>query len=161
MKVKKDEFLCGIAFLCTGLIYASQINKIQISKLSPISARFLPMIFVCGVLLLSILELCLSFSHKSSETTTDGSDIKGKKDYICVAFSLLLSLCYVLFLPSLGFVISSVIYLFVQMLLFAPKSERRPLRFFFISATASLIIYMVFRGALNLMLPNGILTKYF
>lgn len=160
MKLKKDEFSCGITFLFAGLIYASQISKIQISKLSPINARFLPIIFVCGMLLLSVMELFLSFNPKGLETTMDGADVR-KKDYFCVAFSLLLSLCYVLFLPSLGFVISSFLYLFVQMLLFAPQTQRKPIQLFFISAMASLIIYMVFRGALSLMLPNGILTKYF
>ena len=95
-----------------GLVYAFQINKIQASELSPINARFLPIIFVCGMLLLSVIELTKSFGLLGKIAVNEIT-VKVKKNYLCVTLSLVLSLCYVLSLPSLGFVIASALYLFL------------------------------------------------
>ena len=158
--ISKDDFLCGVTFLCVGLVYAFQINKIQVSELSPINARFLPIIFACGMLLLSVIELTKSFGLLGKIAVNEIT-VKVKKNYLCVTLSLVLSLCYVLSLPSLGFVIASALYLFLQMWLFAPKNDRRMFLLFAISITVSVAIYFIFRVMLNLMLPNGILTGYF
>nr|WP_314716314.1 tripartite tricarboxylate transporter TctB family protein [uncultured Fretibacterium sp.] len=164
MKLKrttsKDDFLCGVIFLCVGLVYASQINKIQVSELSPISARFLPIIIVYGMLLLSVIELTKSFGLLG-KIAIDKITVKVKKNYLCVILSLVLSLCYVLSLLSLGFVISSALYMFLQMWFFAPRNDKRTFLLLAISIAVSFAIYFIFRVMLNLMLPNGILTGYF
>ena len=113
-----------------------------------------------GMLLLSVIELTKSFGLLG-KIAIDKITVKVKKNYLCVTLSLVLSLCYVLSLPSLGFVIASALYLFLQMWLFAPKNDRRMFLLLAISITVSVAIYFIFRVMLNLMLPNGILTGYF
>lgn len=62
-----------------------------------------------------------------------------------------------LFKP-LGFVLSSILYLTVQMAVMAPREERKPLRFFLISVIAVAVIYLIFHNGLSLLLPGGVLT---
>ncbi|MGD9640566.1 MAG: tripartite tricarboxylate transporter TctB family protein [Synergistaceae bacterium] len=165
MKIKKlDDLSVSLIFLLVGIIYASQIPKIQVTKITPIDGRFLPVIFVSGIILFSAINFFRNIDFKAVGNTakTEEAAASGMgKDYICVGLTLVLSLCYVLFLESLGFVVNSALYIFAQGMLFAPKADRKPLFLFGVSIAASLVIYFVFRGALNLMLPNGILTEYF
>ena len=72
--------------------------------------------------------------------------------------TLAASLLYVALLKPLGFVISSVLYLELQMCIMAQKERRRPLKFLIISIVSVVVIYFVFHNLLQLMLPNGILT---
>ena len=44
-------------------------------------------------------------------------------------YTLATALIYVMLFKPLGFVLSSILYLTVQMSVMAPKEERRPLRF--------------------------------
>lgn len=164
MKIKKiDDFSVSLIFLLVGIIYASQIPKIRVTNITPINGRFLPVIFVSGIILFSAINLFRNIDFKAVGNTaqTEKTESETKKDYICVGLTLALSLCYVIFLESLGFVVSSALYIFAQGMLFAPKTDKKITLHVVISILASLVIYFVFRGALNLMLPNGILTEFF
>ena len=73
-------------------------------------------------------------------------------------YTLATALIYVMLFKPLGFVLSSILYLTVQMSVMAPKEERRPLRFLLISVIAVAVIYLIFHNGLSLLLPGGVLT---
>ena len=67
---------------------------------------------------------------------------------------------YVFVLSSVGFVISSIVYLFVQILILTPKEKRTPkgiALYAVLSVVFCAVVYVIFRFGLNVMLPAGIL----
>lgn len=76
-----------------------------------------------------------------------------KAPIICIA---LLGL-YIGLLDSIGFIIMTTLYLFLQMLALAPKQKRNYVLFGIISVVTTLGVYYVFVYGFSLMLPVGIL----
>lgn len=63
-------------------------------------------------------------------------------------------------ISSVGFVISSIVYLFVQILILTPKEKRIPkgiALYAVLSVVFCAVVYVIFRFGLNVMLPAGIL----
>ncbi|MDR0466148.1 MAG: tripartite tricarboxylate transporter TctB family protein, partial [Deltaproteobacteria bacterium] len=80
-----------------------------------------------------------------------------KREYRGALLTLLLAVAYVAALEFLGFLISSSLYLFFQIMIMCPPDKVRPARFGLIAVVASGIIHVVFRYGLDLMLPLGVL----
>lgn len=72
-------------------------------------------------------------------------------------FSLLAILGYVLLFQSLGFILASVLFLFVQFAIMAPRSERRYLRFALLAVVVSVVSFWFFERGFYVFLPPGIL----
>jgi putative tricarboxylic transport membrane protein len=64
---------------------------------------------------------------------------------------------YIALLPIIGFLITTVVYLFAQMYLLADKKERKIPLFLVTSVVTSVFVYFVFKSVFFLMLPAGIL----
>ncbi len=60
-------------------------------------------------------------------------------------------------MEKVGFLISSIVYLFAQMVILAPKEKRNFLLLAVIAVVFNIVVYFIFRNALNVMLPKGIL----
>ena len=70
-------------------------------------------------------------------------------------------LVYIALLRSIGFIILSTIYIFVQSNLMVPAEKRSYLLSAVISVAASFAIYFLFARGLNIRLPGGLLTGLF
>jgi len=69
-----------------------------------------------------------------------------------------LILVYVVLLKPLGFIISSSLYLFAQILVLVPvRIKKNYLLYALVAVITSAIIYVSFRFGLDLMLPAGLL----
>lgn len=77
--------------------------------------------------------------------------------WLAVFLSIVLLCAYVGFLESLGFIVSSTIYAFCQMLILAKNAKWKFLQFGVISLTASSVAYFIFVRLFQVMLPPGIL----
>jgi putative tricarboxylic transport membrane protein len=108
----------------------------------------------CAQIWLSAREL------KRAGGSDSGGEVK-KKDYMCVLRTLTLSCAYVLLLEPLGFLISSALYVFFQILNLCPKNEVNVVKFAVIAVVSSVFIYFTFRNGLHLMLPAGPLAGLF
>jgi len=75
--------------------------------------------------------------------------------------TLIMSCVYVLLLEPLGFLISSILYVFCQILNLCPKNDVNIVKFAVIAVVSSVIIYFTFRNGLHLMLPAGPLEGVF
>jgi hypothetical protein len=64
---------------------------------------------------------------------------------------------YALLITKVGFLITTTVYLFIQINILSPKQSRKHLMFAIISVVASVVIYYIFVKVFNLMLPAGIL----
>ena len=101
----------------------------------------------------------VSYTHlKVNNTENESLEAVDRPDYGRVILTLVFSLLYVALLKPLGFVISSILYLELQMCIMSQKEKRKPVKFLLISVISVMVIYFVFHNLLQLMLPNGILT---
>lgn len=150
---KYGNLLAGMLFLAFTIVYALQIPGIRITRMALINSAFYPKIVAVFLLLLSCLQIVVSVVVlRRAQPSAAAPD---KKDIRCVILTLMLALAYTLALEPVGFLISSVVYIFVQTIVMCPRNEMRPAKFAFIAVVASFVIYYAFRNGLSLMLPAG------
>ncbi len=166
---KYEDWLVALFYLIITLVYAAQIPSIKRTSISPIDSAFLPIILSIGMGVLTICQIYQAIKkHKQqSQAAAENPDAEAEADTVAAEdapeygramMTLAASLLYVALLNPLGFIISSVVYLVLQMCIMSPKDKRKPVKFLIISVITVLVIYFVFHNLLRLMLPNGILT---
>ena len=159
---KHEDWLVALFYLAVTIVYATQIPSIKRTSISPINSAFLPPVLSVGMGVLTVFQVYNAVKKQRAEKADDGeektADSADDPDYGRAMLTLAASLLYVALLKPLGFVISSVLYLELQMCIMAQKERRRPLKFLIISIISVVVIYFVFHNLLQLMLPNGILT---
>jgi hypothetical protein len=64
---------------------------------------------------------------------------------------------YIAAMKPLGFILSSFLYLSLQIFLFAPEGKRRPVFTLVLSAVFSVAAYLLFMKGFSILLPPGIL----
>lgn len=144
----------GVMALGAGILLAS--TKIKSLDVSRFGSGFFPsmvavLFLVLGlVILASGIKLALGPDQKAESKD-------GKPRLWAVLATFVLMAAYATFLPSLGFLVATAIYLFVQMLLLVPNDKRNLLLFALISVVASVVVYFTFVKVFQLMLPAGIL----
>ena len=113
-------------------------------------------------ILLAILSVVLIFqgirrlrSHQEEESVKKTD----KGDLVTVILTLAVIIGYTVILPLLGFCLSTVIYLFLQMLILAPKDKRNYLLFAIIAVVFTAIVFAAFRIGLQQLLPRGVIES--
>ena len=133
-----------------------------------LDSRSIPqMIGILGCVL-SVLQIVLSWhgikhgptehAHKP-EDASHGEGGNSNKPNFTLFLSLFLLGAYIAALQDLGFILSSLLYLILFIMLLTPKEKRLkaiPFTLAF-SAAISLSLYYVFTRYLTLLLPKGIL----
>lgn len=150
---KYGNLLAGVFFLAFGIVYASQIPAIKITRVSLINSAYYPKILAAALLALAVAQIAvavIAMRKKAADTAKED-----KADYTAVILTLILAIAYVALLEPAGFLISSALYIFFQIIVMCPKDEIRPAKFAVISVIASAVVYFVFRNGLSLMLPAG------
>jgi len=78
-----------------------------------------------------------------------------------VLLSLILSLVYVFVLQPVGFIVSTLVYLFEQIFILAPDENRTKkdiILYLIIDAVFALVVFFLFRYGFKIVLPAGIFT---
>lgn len=76
-----------------------------------------------------------------------------------MALTVAVILLYILIMQPLGFCLSTVIYLFLQMVVLAPKDKRNYLLFAIVAVVFTALIFVAFRIGLQQLLPRGIIEN--
>lgn len=148
----------GLGLLAFGGWFYSNLGKIPANPLVPIGPTYYPRILLILIMLLS-LPLVIQdviFRHRR-ESEGRGSFRawveRCQPTLTCfVVFTL-----YVVFLPVLGFLVSSVLFVTSLQWLLGPLRLRRLPIAMLTAVTASLLSYVVFEIYLRVLLPRGIL----
>ena len=157
----KDLILGIVMLLFSGfyLYYAQQIKTRP--KLTPsyASARIMPTLL--GVLLAILSVVCIAQGiRKMKASDKEESGKKGDKgDVVAVVLTFAVIIGYTLIMPTLGFCLSTVIYLFLQMLILAPKEKRNYLLFAIVAVVFTAIVFVAFRIGLQQLLPRGVIEN--
>ena len=84
-----------------------------------------------------------------------------KVDMISIVLTFAAMILYIIILPYLGFMISTILYLFGQFTILAPANKRNYLLFAIVAVVFTVITFVAFRIGLNQMLPRGPLEALF
>lgn len=160
MFARYKDLIGGILFLLFSIayFYGSLDVKIVASVSEGISARTVPQVLAVGVGILSILQI-LSGVRACKNIREEGKEAEAfftKR----ILLTILLIMSYIALMEEIGFLITTIFYLFLQTLLLMPK-ENLVRRNILISAVLSVafaaMVYGIFVYGLTLMLPGGIL----
>ena len=155
------DLILGIVLLALGIAYTvmaqniKQGNKLVQRNVGTFAhARIIPTIL--GILLI-VLAVVLIIQGIIKFIKDDGA--AGKKMSKVDMFSILLTfaamILYIILLPILGFMLATMIYLFGQITILAPKEKRNYLLFAIIAVVFTIIAFVAFRIGLTQMLPRG------
>ena len=154
MSFKKcRDLILGIVMLLFSsfyLIFAQQIKNRP--KLTPgyASAKIMPTLL--GVLLAILSIVCIIQGIRKLKAP-DTKEEKGKKadrgDIMAVVFTFAVIIGYILVMPYLGFILSTIIYLFLQMNILAPKEKRNYVLFAIVAVVFTVLVFVAFRIGLR------------
>ena len=158
---KYGDIVTGLFYAVLGgvVIYlSSQLPKSRVMKIGP---DFMPMLI--GIIIL-ILALMLLFSAvKNFRTNAVKAKAAGAdtSDYKRVLASLVLVVIYVNILAPVGFIVSTLGYLFLQIVVLAPndrRSAKNIITYAVIDVVFVFAVFFLFRYGFKIVLPAGIFT---
>ena len=154
MLKKYGDLIAGISVAAIGLIIFIASGSIA-QKDSKIGADFLPRI-VSAVLFILGCALALRGARSAKAFSNDEGDA-AKPAYLTMLASLALMIAYAALLSRVGFIITSAVYLFLQILLISRKEEIHYIKIAVISLCAPIAIFLLFVNVFGIMIPPGIL----
>lgn len=150
---KLADTVINIFLVIVGVVFFIASQKIEVGAAMGQGGDFMPK--VCSTVWLIISILLLVFNIKADiPPRAEGIRLK------TFLATLGLLLVYVIALKPIGFVICSMVYMFLQMLLFVPEDKRTKknlIIFAVISVVAPIAINALFVNVFSLILPAGIL----
>lgn len=155
---KHGDLVFGFIILAFGILYLALCTQITIKPSDALNSAFVP--YILGVLLLviscfQIIRGIGAMKKADADDTPMGEGIDGKT----VTITMLLLVAYIAVLPFLGFILATMVYLFVQFVVSTPDADKKRYGVYAaISIISGVGVYLIFRYGLDLMLPQGLLT---
>ncbi len=155
MGKKYKDAIIGIILAGLALIYLALSFRIKLTNIDRIvGSRLFPQI--CGLILLA-LSLCLAVGDFWKARHQELEEKKEKRNYLRTILVLGCYAAYIFLMDKIGFMASSVLYLFSQMIVMGKwPVGKKSLAFFLITAViVSLVISVVFNDVFMLILPKA------
>ena len=159
---KYRDIILGVLMLAFSGFYLTVADGIKTRpKLTPAyaSAQIVPKLL--GVLLAVLAVLCIIEGvykmKKYGTTMTNAKKGEGKGDAFAVIATFALMITYALVLPTVGFCLSTMVYLFLQISLLAPAAKRNTKLFAIVAVAFTMFVFFAFRVGLQMLLPRGVI----
>lgn len=170
MSMKKDkqyklDIIPGVVLAVFAIFYMSQISGIRVFKslgATPLTNRFIPYLWGGSLLALSLWLIIrgimkyrrLAAKNSLPENESFFAVLWEKREVI---FSFIAIVLYVAFMESAGFVITTCIYVFVQILILTPveKWAKNFVPALITALISGCLLFYIFRVMLNVLLPVG------
>ncbi len=154
----KKELTIGVAMLGAGIAYLALAYRLPGHE--GIDAATLPFLLAALLCLFGVLQLASAFGGTAPPPATEADDAKASViEPATVLKTLGLILLYVVLLGPVGFPIMTTLYLYLQFIVLTPVDRKiRHLPYAGIALVTSIVIYLLFREAFDLLLPAGLLN---
>ncbi len=149
------NFLAGFIFFFVALFYLTNAFLIETKNLVSVEADFMPKIYG-SLLLLSavILMITSSFKIQKGLAQKERKETDWKRIFAVIGLIFI----YVLLMQYLGFISTSVPFLFLLSILLTPQYVKKVYWIYAVfSIVLPIVAYCVFSYYLNLTMPSGIL----
>lgn len=155
MSTKKiSEVVLSMILLIAGIALWFASQNIEVGAAMGRGGDFMPKLCSTVWVLISALLLISNITMKDEGEKTEGINLKG------FFATLILLFIYVFMLKPVGFVISSIVYMLIQMLLFVPavyRTKKNYILFVILSVIVPVAVNALFVNVFSLILPTGIL----
>lgn len=150
--MKKADIIAGLLGLALSFYIIIQSGKFPEDKVLLMGPSFFPRILAVVMLVMATILIISALLGKSAQTAEkfDIRDPGIQRSIITLAVTVI----YLLVLKRIGFIIDTIIYLMFLMYLL---KLRNYLQMLLVSVGVTLTVYYIFRVALNITLPLGIL----
>lgn len=161
---KYGDIVVGVFFMILSSALIVMAKLLPKSKVMDIGPDFMPLCIGSVTLVLAAVLTFLSLrDFKTRSARLDAMDAGDLPDcdYRRVLESIMLVLIYVFILQPVGFIISTMLYLMLQMLVLSPDNERGKkdiLKLAVINIIFTMIVFFLFRYGFKIVLPAGIFT---
>ena len=152
MSDKKKGIITSILFLAFSIVMIVFSRQLKPMMKNDLGSGFFPMVVGIAMCALSVLRLVLAIREKEGAVKKSGDDFMGG-----LATTILIGGYCIAFNP-IGFIISTIVYLFFQILILTPKEKRSWPVTVAISLIAPVAFYVLFVYAINTPLPKGLLS---
>ena len=158
MTLNRDT-ITGAVVLCFGIVLFCLSYTINEMTISGIGAESMPRLVAVVFGISGIIMMSAGIRPKASPAPEESSkkNDKAANGYLLVTLNILLFLIYLYALEDIGFLLTTPVYLFLQMMLLSGPGENRPGLFALVSMLTSLGSYYLFLKAFQIILPAGIL----
>ncbi|WP_367568692.1 tripartite tricarboxylate transporter TctB family protein [Lacrimispora sp.] len=155
MKTKNfSELVVNMVIFIFGALLFVSAQSIEVGAAMGQGGDFMPKLCSALWLLISGLLVVTTVLDKCPREEGEKGNLKG------FFLTLILLFLYVLLLEPVGFVITSIVYMFIQMMLFVPKelvNKKQLIVFTVVSVLLPVLVNLLFENVFYLILPAGIL----
>lgn len=156
---KYGDVVVGIFFMVLGIVLIGAAMTLPKSKVMSIGPDFMPTVIGALMFVLAAILAVQGVLGLKDKKDIDPASIP-KCDYKRVILSVLLVLVYVFTLQPVGFVLTTLVFLLLMMLVLSPDDKRKPkdiVLLLAIDVIFTFAVYFLFRNAFMIILPPGIL----
>lgn len=180
--MQNKELLVGVIFLVVGIAYFALAFTIPIYDAyggsSVVDSAFVPKVIGVLLIVLSVLQLVFASrasknippaepAAKSAEAAEEDGEFKvedwdddaanrnADTKALIAIFAILI--VYMALMSTLGFMISSALFLFATMMLLTPKQKRKLPVIIILSVVVAVGVYYLFVYGLDMVLPAGMI----
>ena len=156
---KYGNLTVGAVFVALAIITYIMSTQLPPNLLGGMGPEFMPQVLSGFMGVLGIIQ-CITGIKTMREYDPEQEkeeESEFKPEYMRVLATIIAFGVYVFAIKIVGFLVCSVIYLFVQMCILAPKEKRNYVLFAVIALLVNVVVYFIFRNGLNVMLPTGFL----
>lgn len=140
--------------MIVGIALWLSAQQIEVGYVMGQGGDFMPKLCAGLWILISAPLIMTSAMMPNNKDENAGIHVKG------FLGTLILLIVYVFLLKPIGFVLTSIVYMFIQMMMFVPqelRSRNNYILFVVISVALPIIVNLVFVNVFSLILPTGIL----
>jgi len=154
MKLKRDQ-IAGALLILLGLVVFVFIQQFSVKfSMSYPGPKFLPGVAAIGFMVCGAGIFISSTLSKKEEKA-----FLFKAGWLRLILSLVVLCIYVLVMKYLGYLISTPIFTYVVVTLFAHGKQTKTMNRIIFSVLVSLIIYLIYAYVFKLPMPSGLLFE--
>ncbi len=158
---KYGDIVVGVFFMALSAIMMVMAQMLPKSKVMEIGPDFMPMVIGAITFVLALILTVLNVKNMKLRAAELAEAAIDECDYKRVLLSALLVLIYVFVLQPVGFIVSTLVYLPLQMLVLSPDDQRgkkQIIQLLIIDVIFTMIVFFLFRYGFKIVLPAGIFT---
>lgn len=158
------DVITGIVSLVLFLLFFGFSFAIEVKTVGgSVSSRTIPQfVSSCGIIVSLILILKNLFPYLKAKKSSEQQELAytDRKRWVQLAISVALMVGYILLMRTFGFMLTSAVYLFLQMLaILEDRSKKRVILIAVIAVLVPVILYIPFRYGFQLMIPVGTIFR--
>ncbi|MDO5416866.1 MAG: tripartite tricarboxylate transporter TctB family protein [Lachnospiraceae bacterium] len=158
---KYGDMVVSVFFMALSAIMMVMAKMLPKSKVMEIGPDFMPMVIGVVTFVLAAILLFLNVKNFKMHEAELAGAVAEECDYKRVLGSFILVLVYVFMLKPVGFIIMTLVYLFLQMLVLSPddaRGKKQMIQLAVIDVIFTLVVFFLFRYGFKIVLPAGIFT---